>query len=181
MADESKLLVPENLSFEAALGITQELLDRGVAGALTGAEWETAIARLVATENGARGFFVVYLSDARAQMDTLMDRVMAALSTAPDVISSLLVKNLAMSTAMAIAHRRNQNEDLAQGSERVRARSLHLIQTLQTQQLQQEATALATSIATATGSYASFLQRWGYDAEQRQAIAQVLQETGLGA
>lgn len=179
MANENELTVPENVSFEAALGITQELLDRTMTNTLSHPEFEHTIAALVATENGARGFFVVYLSDGRSQLETYSNQVVAALKTAPEVISSLLVKNLAMSTAMAISHRRNRKEDLAAGSDRVRARSLHLIQQLQTQQLQQQASKLATSVANGTGNYAAFLQRWGYDAEQRGAIAQALQQIGL--
>jgi len=179
MANESTLSVPENLSFEAALELTQDLLERVVMGTTTQSELQSAIAALVATENGARGFFVVYLGAEQPQMDEILETVVNALKTSPDVVSSLLVKNLAMSTAMAIAHRRNQKDDLATGSDRVRTRSLQLIQHLQTEQLKQQASELATSVATASGSYEAFLQRWGYDAEQRQAIAQALGQTGL--
>jgi hypothetical protein len=38
-----------------------------------------------------------------------------------------------------------------------------------------EAEALWQGLTAEAGSYAAFLKRWGYDAEQREAIAQSLQ------
>jgi hypothetical protein len=179
MAEEAQVGGTENLSFEEALGVTQEVLNRAVEGELPATDLQHTIAHLVTTENGARGFFVMYLGDPRSQMDDYINLVVTALKTSPAVISSLLVKNLAMSTAMILTHQRHQKAELVEGSERVRARSLTLIQQLQTPQLQAEIQALAHSVATATGDYQTFLERWRYDAEQRQAIAQALQQTGL--
>ncbi|NJP12640.1 MAG: hypothetical protein HC866_26880 [Leptolyngbyaceae cyanobacterium RU_5_1] len=171
--------VPDAVSFEQAIALSQSLLDQIEQGKLAETEIEPAIAALVASENGARGFFVTYLSDDRPFADPPTAAIIAALKTSPDVVSPLLVKNLAMSTAMAIAHRRNQNEDLAQGSDRVQSRSTQLIQALPSSQLQEQAQALAESIDTSTGAYQPFLQRWGYDPDQRQAIRRVLEQTGL--
>lgn len=181
MAAETQGGRAENLSFEEALNVAQTLLDRAVRGEISPPQLQQTIAQLVATENGARGFFVMYLSDPRSQMEDYTDLVVAALQTSPDVISSLLVKNLAMSTAMILTHQRNQKAELVSGSEQVRSRSLKLIQQLQTPQLQAQIQALGHSVATATGDYQAFLERWQYDTEQRQAIAQSLQQTGFGA
>jgi hypothetical protein len=84
-----------------------------------------------------------------------------------------------MSTAMAVFHRRNQNEDLAQSSDRVRSRSMNLIQALKTSQLLAEAQQLASSIDNHEGSYAAFLERWGYDDEQKAAMRSALETAGL--
>jgi hypothetical protein len=91
----------------------------------------------------------------------------------------LLVKNLAMSTAMAITHRRNQQEAMAKGSDRVRSRTARLIQALSFPQLQEQANQLTESIDTGAGHYQSFLERWGYDDEQKRAIYVALQQIGL--
>jgi len=53
--------------------------------------------------------------------------VVQALRSNPDGVAELLVKNLAMSAAQAVFHRRNQSEEMAQGSERVRQRTGRLI------------------------------------------------------
>lgn len=165
---------PLTLTFEEAIAQTQALLDRLEQQSVSETELEQEIAQLVQTQNGARGFFVTYLSDERAIADQPTPAVTAALQSAPEAVSDLLVKNVAMSSAMAIAHRRNQNDDLAQGSDRVRSRSLVLIQRLNRPEVQEKASALRESAVTGIGAYQAFLTRWGYDAEQRQAIAEAM-------
>ena len=171
--------VPNAPSFEQAIALTQSLLDQIEQDTIPEQEVEQTIATLVGSENGARGFFVTYLSDERPLVEHMFPVVARALSVAPEVISPLMVKNLAMSTAMGIAHRRNQSESLAQGSDLVRSRAAHIVQALSLPQLQAEAEKLAASIDTGTGAYQSFLQRWGYDVEQQQAIREALLQSGL--
>ncbi|MBC7971210.1 MAG: hypothetical protein H7Z11_14010 [Verrucomicrobia bacterium] len=181
MAVESSFTVPDAVSFAEAIALTQALLDGLEQGKVTAATLETTIAALVCSENGARGFFVTYLSDDRALADQPMPTVVAALQTSSAIVSPLLVKNLAMSTAMAMTHRRNQDETMAEGSERVRSRTLQLIQVLQLPQVQVEAQQLLQAIEMSTGSYQTFLERWGYDLEQRQAMQQTLEAAGIVA
>ena len=133
------------------------------------------ISDLVATENGARGFFVTYLTAESSLADQPSAEVLAALKTSPELVSELLVKNVAMSTAMAITHRRQDNETMAQGSDRVQRRSIHLIQQLNHPSSQQKAQQMRQAAQTGEGEKEiAFFQRWGYDEEQRSAIAQQL-------
>lgn len=162
------------MSFEEAIAHTQALLDQFERGQISEADWGKSIASLVATETGARGFFVTYLTDERTIADTPSIALLAALETSPEVVSELLIKNIAMSTAMAIAHRRNQDEALAQGSDRVQSRTAHLLKVLPIAQIAAKRSQLFDSAVSGTGAYQSFLQRWNYDTEQRQAIATVL-------
>lgn len=178
MAIES-IQVPEAITFEQAIALTQALLDQWAQGTLPEAEIAATVRDLVSSENGARGFFVTYLSDDRPLADSPTPAVIQALSAAPDVVSPLLVKNLAMSTAMAITHRRNQDDSLAQGSDRVQARTMALLQVLPFPQLREQAQRLVASIATGAGDYHAFLQRWQYDTEQQQAIQQAVHRSGL--
>ena len=164
--------VPETVSFPDAIALSQTLIDRLEQAELSDAEAEAAVAALVRSENGARGFFVTYLSDDRPLADYPSEAILTALRSAPDIVAELLVKNLAMSSAMAVYHRRNQDETAAQGSDRVQQRSLHLICRLELPQLREQAQALHESTATGQGSYSAFLNRWNYDAEQRQVIQQ---------
>ncbi|MCY7321464.1 MAG: hypothetical protein LH660_06595, partial [Phormidesmis sp. CAN_BIN36] len=101
--------------------------------------------------------------------------VVQGLRSSPEIVSELLVKNLAMSTAMILTHTGNQNPEMAQGSERVQRRTTHLIQQIQLAQVQTKSHILLESIGSGAGHYQSFLERWGYDAAQKQAIAQALQ------
>lgn len=163
----------EAVTFERAIALTQNLLVQLEQG-LPEPEIQSAITTLVSTENGARGFFVTYLTDDRPFADQPSDAIIKALQTSPAIVSELLVKNLAMSAGMAIAHRRNSNEDMAQGSDRVQRRTANLIQRVQLPEVAQKSAQLQASAETGVGEYQTFLERWGYDAEQRQQIAQVM-------
>lgn len=171
--------VPDPVSFEEAIALTQALLDNLEQGKVSELTLKQTVRDLVNSENGARGFFVTYLSDERAFIDECIPAVVEGLTASPEVVSPLLVKNLAMSTAMAITHRRNQQEAMAKGSDRVRSRTARLIQALSFPQLQEQAKQLTESIDTGAGHYQSFLERWGYDDEQKRGIYAALQQIGL--
>jgi len=170
--------IPATVSFEEAIAHTQQLMQAMEQEALSEAEVESTLAQLVSTENGARGFFVTYLTDDRPLADYPSSGVINALKASPDVVSELLVKNLAMSAAMAIAHRRNNDESMAQGSNRVRSRTANLMQHLQLPQITTKLQQLNESATTGQGAYQAFLDRWNYDAEQRQRIQEVTQVVG---
>ncbi|MBR8826788.1 MAG: hypothetical protein DSM107014_02610 [Gomphosphaeria aponina SAG 52.96 = DSM 107014] len=164
--------VSDNLSFEEAIAFTQSLLEERETGKLGEEETQEAITSLVKSENGARGFFVTYLTGEYALADNPSTAVINALKSAPEIVSALLVKNLAMSAAMAVTHRRNNNEEMAQASDRVRLRTAEIIKQVKLDLVCQELEQLRESLTTGEGSYEAFLQRWGYDTEQRQVIEQ---------
>lgn len=166
----SELQIPENVTFEQAIALTQTWLGRVEQATLSTEQTERAIAQLITTMNGARGFFVAFLTDERPSNERFSKAVLKALAQAPETVANLLVKNLAMSSAMAIAHRRKNDEANANGSDRVRSRTLNLIQNLSSPVIQTEIEALKQSLEGNEGAYHTFLTRWGYDAEQRQAI-----------
>lgn len=173
---DSTLSVPEAITFEQAIHLTHTLLAEMEAGNLSNAAIESTLSDLVSSENGARGFFVTYLTNDRTLPDQPSPPVVRALQSSPEIVAELLVKNVAMSTAMAITHRRNQNEEMAQGSDRVQRRTAKLIQLVQLPQVTEKASKLQASAATGTGEYQPFLDRWNYDAEQRQAIQAAVQQ-----
>lgn len=163
----------EDLTFEQAIAQTQTLLEDMAANDLSESETEAAIANLVKTHNGARGFFVTYLTDPRSFVDRPSEAVIRGLKTSEEV-PELLIKNVAMSAAMAVHHRRNQREEMAASSDRVRSRSVHLIQSLNLPILDKMVGQLLESAKTGGGEYRGFLERWGYDGEQREAIVQAI-------
>jgi hypothetical protein len=169
---ELQFHVPADVSFPQAIALTEEILalpttpDDGVQA--------RAIAALLQTSNGARGFFVTFLTGESLLADAPTAGILQALRSAPMMVADLMAKNLAMSTAMQLTHQANGDADQAAGSARVQARSRALIAALQLPALQTELQQLQASATTNTGEYAEFLARWGYDAEQRQAIQQVV-------
>ena len=167
------MIMTIELSFEAALAASQTLLTAIADQSVTAAQIQDQVARLVQSETGARGFFVTYLT-APDWADPPPTAILQALVQSPEIVSELLVKNLAMATAMALTHRRNQDETNAQGSDQVRQRTQTLLRTLALPPMGEKLQQLAQTIQQPTGPYQDFLDRWGYDPEQKQAILQAL-------
>ena len=119
-------------------------------------------------------FFVPYLTSDIALADNPSSGVIHGLKTAPEVVGELLVKNLAMSSAMAVTHRRNNDELNAQKSERVTRRTANLICSVNLDLVKEGLKKLQQTIATGKGEYQDFLNRWGYDYEQQEIIQQVI-------
>jgi predicted enzyme related to lactoylglutathione lyase len=159
------------MTFEEAIAYTEKLLSRTD---LDEAQLQSEITNLVKTANGARGFFVCFLTGEWELADNPSPAIVQALQAEPKAIAELLVKNLAMSTAMAITHRRNGNEEQAQGSNRVAKRTALLIEKVDLLEVRTIANQMQDSATTNSGEYAAFLEKWGYDDEQKQAIANVL-------
>jgi len=166
--------IPENVTFEQAIALTQSLLSRMEQEDISPSDIFATIEKLVNTLAGARGFFVSYLTDDRPFADRPCEQTLAALATSGEIVAELLVKNLAMSAAMELTHRRQDDRDMAKQSQRVRDRSSQLIASLDLPEFADKLPQLLTSVQTGSGTYQSFLDRWKYDSEQRQAIAQTV-------
>lgn len=156
----------QSISFEEAIALTQTLLTKPTP------DFGTQIQSLLQTANGARGFFVTYLTQAWPLSSTREAEIITALRLYPQ--AELLVKNLAMSTAMAIAHGRNHNLEQKAGSDQVQQRTKQLIAQVATPELKTIAQQMAASALGSSSSYGEFLDKWGYDLTQRQAIAEIL-------
>ncbi|WP_238546756.1 MULTISPECIES: hypothetical protein [unclassified Synechocystis] len=163
-----------DLSFEQAIAHSQDLLGQIAEDNLSDQEITTAIANLVATENGARGFFVTFLTTQNFPLaDQPSPALLTALASAPAIVGELLVKNLAMASATEILHQRLEDGEAAQGSRQVAQRTQTLINKLQLPGVPEKLTELEQSLEEA-GPYTAFLQRWNYDQEQREAIRQAI-------
>jgi hypothetical protein len=157
-----------SISFEQAIAYTENLFNQDLP---PDPEFQQAIADLVSTDNGARGFFVYYLTNEIADRPT--ESVIQALRSVPIPSAELLVKNLVMSTAMAIAHKRNDDQAMALSSQRVRDRTANLIKLVNLSEVKTIADLMHESAESGVGEYANFLTKWGYDSEQRAAIASI--------
>lgn len=162
-----------SISFENAIQQTQDLLSQ--IEFLDAKTITQKFTELVSTENGVRGFFVTYLTSDLSHREYPSLEVITALKTSPIFVNELLVKNLAMSTAMVIYHRSQGDKENAQGSEKVQEKTGQLIKQLLSPALGEKLQQLATSLNTGQGEYQAFLERWGYDNYQRQAIAEIIQ------
>jgi hypothetical protein len=176
----SPLLVPANIKFDEAIAITQAFLMQLKKNELTSSQIQDFVSALVQTANGARGFFVTYLTAPDAICDEPRSEIVAALQENPEIAADLLVKNLAMSTAQQIYHQRRNDPEMMASSATVTARTTKIIQQLNLPQIQEMCRELGTTIQTGTGAYSEFLTRWGYDDEQKNSIARVVSQLSIG-
>ncbi len=173
--------ISPSITFEGAIAETQVLLEQMEVQQLSGSELVEQVKALVASENGVRGFFVTYLTDERSLFDQNHPEIVEAFQSSPTIVAEFLVKNLAMSSGMALYHHRQNDDENAQGSERVQRRTASLIAQVQLPDVTAKAIALIETLKTGTGDYQAFLDRWGYDADQRQAILAAFSALALTA
>lgn len=174
-------------SFPQAMEIAAQWISLWEAGELSDEVLADRVGELVASRDGARGFFVVGLTGEAPLLDRLPEPLVVALRQAGPGVVDLTARNLAMSTAMVLHHRRSGDLDHQAGSERVQLRSTELLRHLEPVAVKQRLESLlaaALAAGDSTGPAATdgrsdgpvaedraFLDRWGYDAEQRRAIA----------
>ena len=168
------IIANDKISFEEAIAFTETLMAQ--MPKMGEEEKKLAISSLVGTNNGARGFFVTYLTSDQAIVEQYTTGVITALQTSPEIVGELLVKNVAMSTAMKVHHLRNNDPEMAEKSARVAKRCSKLIQELDSDLIQEKIAKLKNTIEQEQGEYQSFLKRWGYDQEQKQTIFQAISE-----
>jgi hypothetical protein len=77
-----------------------------------------------------------------------------------------------MSTAMALHHQRSGDATQQARSERVRDRSTELLRQLDPHQVKERLVVLLEAADQASGADLEFLDRWGYDPQQRRAISE---------
>ena len=132
------------------------------------------IGELTKTLEGARGFFVVSLSTDCALMDRFPDALIFQLRSSGEIIVDLTVKNLAMSSAMALTHRKNNDPQEIQ-SERIKIRCIELLKLLDSNQVKKRLDVLLEA-TNGNGLDLKFLERWDYDDEQIKAISESIYE-----
>ncbi len=169
----SEAAAPLAPSFQQAMEITAQWLGLWEAGELSDEVLADRVGELVESRDGARGFFVVALAGDCPLMDRLPESLVLALRAAGDGVVDLSARNLAMSTAMALHHGRSGDGGQRAGSERVQLRCTELLRLLEPAQVKARLETLLAATA-GRGEDVAFLERWGYDGEQRAAIAEAV-------
>jgi hypothetical protein len=161
-------------TFQQAMEITAQWLGLWENGELSDEVLADRVAELVASRDGARGFFVVSLAGDCPLMDRLPDPLVLQLRQAGEGVVDLSARNLAMSSAMALHHRRAGDGGQQAASERVAARCTELLRLLEPVAVKGRLEILLAATR-GDGDDVAFLDRWGYDAEQRAAIATAIE------
>jgi len=165
---------PRQPTFQQAMEITAQWLELWEHGELSDEVLADRVAELVASRDGARGFFVVSLAGDCPLMDRLPETLLLQLRLAGEGVVDLSARNLAMSTAMTLHHQRAGDSGQQGASERVQARCTELLRSLEPQAVKERLEILLAATA-GQGEDVAFLDRWGYDAEQRSSIAAAIE------
>ena len=158
-------------TFQQAMEITATWLQQWDNEEISDEVLADRIGEMVASRDGARGFFVVTLAGDSALMDRIPDVVAGQLRSAGRDVVDLSVRNLAMSTAMAVHHKRSGDQNQQSGSERVTFRCTELLRLLEPILVKERLEQLLEATIDNSGADVSFLERWGYDDEQKRAIS----------
>jgi hypothetical protein len=163
------------------------------------------VAALVTDRDGARGFFVVAMTSEIPLLDRQPEALLEALRQAGDTVVDLTVRNLVMSSAMAVHHARHADQLQLEGSQRVQRRAWELLGLLQPEAVRrrlqpmlaasrfkpehsqeqpvavlpqpaaQQPAAQQAAAQQAVLDDLAMLRRWSYDQEQLVAITQALE------
>lgn len=166
-------------TFQQAMEITAQWLNLWENGELSDEVLADRVAELVASRDGARGFFVVSLAGDCPLMDRLPEPLLVQLRLAGAGVVDLSARNLAMSTAMALHHQRSGDGAQQGASERVQTRCTELLRSLDPAAVKGRLETLLEATG-GTGDDVAFLDRWGYDAAQRAAIAAAVEAVAEG-
>ena len=132
------------------------------------------IGELIKTVEGARGFFVVSLSIDCPLMDRFPDALIFQLRSSGEIVVDLTVKNLAMSSAMVITHRKNNDPQEIQ-SEKIKIRCIELLKLLDSKLVKKRLDSLLDATK-GDGADLQFINRWSYSNEQINAISESIYE-----
>jgi hypothetical protein len=157
------------LSFQDAIAQSSEWIRRWDQEELSDDVLADAVGVIVRERDGARGFFVASLTSESPLMDRLPEPLIHQLRIAGEGIVDLTVRNLAMSSAMAVHHKRHEDHALMEGSLRVRARCTDLLKQLDPGMVKERLEMLLEGLDS-KGEDQEFLKRWGYDDEQKAEI-----------
>jgi len=162
------------IGFREAMALASQWLEEWEQDELSDELLGERVGELVASRDGARGFFVVALAGEGPVLDRMPEAVIQRLRLAGEGVVDLTARNLAMGTAMAVHHERNQDRVAAQASQRVSERSSALLRLLEPNLVKLRLESLMAGTR-GEGQDVDFLERWGYDAEQRVQIAAAIE------
>lgn len=161
----------QNPSFENALKAASLWCDAWDKDEISDEVLSDRISELLETKTGARAFFVISLASETVLMDRTPESLILKLRNAGEPIVELIVRNLAMSTAMSLHHKRNNSPQMQATSEKIKRRCIELLRTLEPTSVKKQLELLLNATK-GKGPYIEFLDRWNYDNAQKDYIAE---------
>ena len=165
---EKKTINLKEPSFTQAINISAEWCKEWEEDLLSEEVLADRIAELIKTKNGRRGFFAYALSNKDCYLlDQLPFSLMFKLNEGGDPVVEIVVKNLIMSSAQIIIHRRENNNEFEINSENISDRCKGILRLLETNSVTKNINQILKDLDNMGNSFDNSIK---YDSEQKQFI-----------
>ena len=165
---EKKAINLKEASFTQAINISAQWCKEWEEDLLSEEVLADRIAELIKTKNGLRGFFAYALSDKNCLLlDKLPFSLIFKLNEAGDTLVEIMVKNLIMSSAQIIIHRRDNNPEYEVTSENISDRCKAILRLLETKLVTKTINQVLKDLDNMGNSFDNSIK---YDLEQKEFI-----------
>ena len=165
---EKKTINLKEASFMQAINISAQWCEEWGEDLLSEEVLSDRIAELIKTRNGLRGFFAYALSDKDCLLlDKLPFSLIYKLNEGGDVVVDIVVKNLIMSSAQIIIHRRDNNHEYEITSENISDRCKAILKMLETNAVTKSVNQVFGNLDNMGNSFNKSVK---YDSEQKEFI-----------
>ena len=165
---EKKTINFKKASFTQAINISALWCKEWDEGLLSEEVLADRIAELIKTRNGLRGFFAYALSDKDCfLLDKLPFSLIFKLHEAGITVVEIVVKNLIMSSAQIIIHRRDNNHEYEITSENISDRCKAILRLLETKSVTKSVNQVLRDLDNMGNSFDNSVK---YDSEQKEFI-----------
>ena len=165
---KKKTINLKEVSFKQALNISFQWCKEWGEDLLSEEVLADRIAELIKTRNGIRGFFAYALSDKDCLLlDKLPFPLIYKLNEGGDAVTNIVVKNLIMSSAQIIIHRRDNNHEYEMTSENISDRCKAILRLLETKSVSKSVNQVLRDLDDMGNSFDDSVK---YDSEQKEFI-----------
>ena len=165
---EKKTINLKEASFTQAINISAKWCKEWDEELLSEEVLADRVAELIKTRNGLRGFFAYALSDKDCfLLDKLPFSLIYKLNEGGDAVTEIVVKNLIMSSAQIIIHRRENNDEYEMNSENISERCKAILRLLETKLVTKTINQILKELDTMGNSFDNSIK---YDSEQKEFI-----------
>ena len=165
---EKKTINLKEASFTQAINISAKWCKEWEEDFLSEEVLADRIAELIKTINGRRGFFAYALSDKDCfLLDKLPFSLMFKLNEGGDAVVEIVLKNLIMSSAQIIIHRRASNNEYEITSENISDRCKAILRLLETKSVIKSVNQVLKNLDNMGNSFDNSVK---YDSEQKEFL-----------
>ena len=165
---EKKTINLKEASFIQAINISAQWCKEWGEDVLSEEVLADRIAELIKTKNGLRGFFAYALSDKDCLLlDKLPFSLIFKLNEDGDAVVKIVLKNLIMSSAQIVIHRRENNHEYEITSENISDRCKAILRLLETKLVAKTVNQIIKDLDNMGNSFDNSIK---YDAEKKDFI-----------